>query len=55
MSGTDNEVTEQTYRNHFRRRDTGDENFDDWGYPGRNAGKSMEWNCLARSWRKYII
>ncbi len=55
MFGTDNEVTEETYRNHFRWRETGDENFDDWDIRDRDAGKSMEWNCLARSWRKFII
>jgi hypothetical protein len=44
MFGTDNEVTEETYRNHFRWRETGDENFDDWGYsgPGRRKTYGME-------------
>jgi predicted TIM-barrel fold metal-dependent hydrolase len=35
MFGTDNEVTEEMYRNHFRWLETGDEYFDYWGYPGQ--------------------
>jgi predicted TIM-barrel fold metal-dependent hydrolase len=35
MFGTDNEVTEAMYRNHFRWLETGDESFDYWGYPGQ--------------------
>jgi predicted TIM-barrel fold metal-dependent hydrolase len=34
MFGTDNEVSEEMYRNHFRWLETGDEYFDYWGYPG---------------------
>jgi predicted TIM-barrel fold metal-dependent hydrolase len=35
MFGTDNEVTEEMYRNHFRWLETADEYFDYWGYPGQ--------------------
>ncbi len=35
MFGTDNEVTEEMYRNHFRWLETADEFFDYWGYPGQ--------------------
>jgi predicted TIM-barrel fold metal-dependent hydrolase len=35
MFGTDNEATEEMYRNHFRWLETGDEYFDYWGYPGQ--------------------
>jgi predicted TIM-barrel fold metal-dependent hydrolase len=35
MFGTDNEVAEAMYRNHFRWLETGDESFDYWGYPGQ--------------------
>ena len=35
MFGTDNEVTEEMYRNHFRWLETDDEYFDYWGYPGQ--------------------
>jgi uncharacterized protein len=35
MFGTDNEVTEEMYRNHFRWLETHDEYFDYWGYPGQ--------------------
>ena len=35
MFGTDNEVTEEMYRNHFRWLETGDEYFDYWGYPSQ--------------------
>lgn len=35
MFGTDNGVTEEMYRNHFRWLETGDEYFDYWGYPGQ--------------------
>jgi predicted TIM-barrel fold metal-dependent hydrolase len=39
MFGTDNEVTEAMYRNHFRWLETGDEYFDYWGYPGQGRWK----------------
>ena len=39
MFGTDNEVTEEMYRNHFRWLETGDEYFDYWGYPGQGRWK----------------
>lgn len=39
MFGTDNEVTEEMYRNHFRWLETGDEYFDYWGYPGEGRWK----------------
>jgi uncharacterized protein len=39
MFGTDNEVTEPMYRNHFRWLETGDEYFDYWGYPGQGRWK----------------
>ena len=35
MFGTDNEVSEQTYRNNFRWLETADEYFDYWGAPGQ--------------------
>jgi predicted TIM-barrel fold metal-dependent hydrolase len=35
MFGTDNEVTEEMYRNNFRWLETGDEYFDYWGAPGQ--------------------
>lgn len=35
MFGTDNEVTEEMYRNLFRWLETDDEYFDYWGYPGQ--------------------
>ncbi len=35
MFGTDNEVTEEMYRNHFRWLETADEYFDYWGFPGQ--------------------
>ncbi|MCU1297727.1 MAG: amidohydrolase 2 [Acidobacteriaceae bacterium] len=39
MFGTDSEVTEEMYRNHFRWLETGDEYFDYWGYPGQGRWK----------------
>ena len=39
MFGTDNEVTEDLYRNHFRWLETGDEYFDYWGYPSQGRWK----------------
>jgi uncharacterized protein len=39
MFGTDNEVTEPMYRNHFRWLETADEYFDYWGYPGQGRWK----------------
>ena len=39
MFGTDNEVTEAMYRNHFRWLETGDESFDYWGSPGQGRWK----------------
>ena len=39
MFGTDNEVTEDMYRNHFRWLETDDEYFDYWGYPGQGRWK----------------
>jgi predicted TIM-barrel fold metal-dependent hydrolase len=39
MFGTDNEVTEDMYRNHFRWLETGDEYFDYWGYPSQGRWK----------------
>ena len=39
MFGTDNEVTEDMYRNHFRWLETADEYFDYWGYPGQGRWK----------------
>jgi predicted TIM-barrel fold metal-dependent hydrolase len=39
MFGSDNEVTEPMYRNHFRWLETGDEYFDYWGYPGQGRWK----------------
>jgi predicted TIM-barrel fold metal-dependent hydrolase len=39
MFGTDNEVTEEMYRNHFRWLETDDEYFDYWGYPGQGRWK----------------
>ncbi len=39
MFGTDNEVTENMYRNHFRWLETGDEYFDYWGYPSQGRWK----------------
>jgi predicted TIM-barrel fold metal-dependent hydrolase len=39
MFGTDNQVTEEMYRNHFRWLETGDEYFDYWGYPGQGRWK----------------
>ena len=39
MFGTDNEVAEGMYRNHFRWLETGDESFDYWGYPGQGRWK----------------
>ena len=39
MFGTDNEVAEPMYRNHFRWLETGDESFDYWGYPGQGRWK----------------
>lgn len=39
MFGTDNEVTEPMYRNHFRWLETDDEYFDYWGYPGQGRWK----------------
>jgi hypothetical protein len=39
MCGTDNEVAEEMYRNHFRWLETGDEYFDYWGYPGQGRWK----------------
>ena len=39
MFGTDNEVAEEMYRNHFRWLETGDEYFDYWGYPGQGRWK----------------
>ena len=35
MFGTDNEVTEDLYRNNFRWLETADEYFDYWGAPGQ--------------------
>jgi predicted TIM-barrel fold metal-dependent hydrolase len=35
MFGTDNGMEEGVYRNLFRWLETGDENFDYWGYPGQ--------------------
>jgi predicted TIM-barrel fold metal-dependent hydrolase len=39
MFGTDNEVTEEMYRNHFRWLETDDEYFDYWGYPDQGRWK----------------
>jgi predicted TIM-barrel fold metal-dependent hydrolase len=39
MFGTDNGVTEEMYRNHFRWLETGDEYFDYWGYPAQGRWK----------------
>ncbi len=39
MFGTDNGMTEEMYRNHFRWLETGDEYFDYWGYPGQGRWK----------------
>ena len=39
MFGTDNEVTEAMYRNHFRWLETADEYFDYWGAPGQGRFK----------------
>jgi uncharacterized protein len=39
MFGTDNGMSEQMYRNHFRWLETGDEYFDYWGYPGQGRWK----------------
>lgn len=39
MFGTDNEVTEDLYRNHFRWLETADEYFDYWGYPSQGRWK----------------
>jgi len=39
MFGTDNEVTEEMYRNHFRWLETADEYFDYWGYPDQGRWK----------------
>ena len=39
MFGTDNEVTEEMYRNHFRWLETDDEYFDYWGYPAQGRWK----------------
>jgi hypothetical protein len=36
MFGTDNEVNEEMYRNHFRWLETGDEYVEHWGYPGQS-------------------
>jgi len=35
MFGTDNDVTEEMYRNNFRWLETADESFDYWGAPGQ--------------------
>ncbi len=35
MFGTDNGMSEEMYRNHFRWLETADESFDPWGYPGQ--------------------
>ncbi len=39
MFGTDNEVTEEMYRNLFRWLETDDEYFDYWGYPDQGRWK----------------
>jgi predicted TIM-barrel fold metal-dependent hydrolase len=39
MFGTDNEVSEEMYRNHFRWLETSDEYFDYWGAPGQGRFK----------------
>lgn len=39
MFGSDNGVTEEMYRNHFRWLETDDEYFDYWGYPGQGRWK----------------
>ena len=39
MFGTDNEVTEDLYRNHFRWLETADEYFDYWDAPGQGRFK----------------
>ena len=39
MFGTDIELTEDMYRNHFRWLETADEYFDYWGYPGQGRWK----------------
>jgi uncharacterized protein len=39
MFGTDNQPSEQMYRNHFRWLETCDEYFDYWGYPGQGRWK----------------
>ncbi|GAC1435854.1 MAG: hypothetical protein NVS1B11_17030 [Terriglobales bacterium] len=39
MFGSDNSVTEDMYRNHFRWLETDDEYFDYWGYPGQGRWK----------------
>jgi len=39
MFGTDNGMSEDMYRNHFRWLETSDEYFDYWGYPGQGRWK----------------
>jgi len=39
MFGTDNGMSAEMYRNHFRWLETGDEYFDYWGYPGQGRWK----------------
>ncbi len=39
MFGTDNGMSEEMYRNHFRWLETSDESFDYWGYPGQGRWK----------------
>ncbi|HUK49128.1 MAG TPA: amidohydrolase family protein [Terriglobales bacterium] len=39
MFGTDNPISEEMYRNHFRWLETDDEYFDYWGYPGQGRWK----------------
>jgi predicted TIM-barrel fold metal-dependent hydrolase len=39
MFGTDNSISEDMYRNHFRWLETSDEYFNYWGYPGQGRWK----------------
>ena len=39
MFGTDHDLSEDMYRNHFRWLETDDEYFDYWGYPGQGRWK----------------
>jgi predicted TIM-barrel fold metal-dependent hydrolase len=56
MFGTDNEVSEAMYRNHFRWLETSDEYFDYWGSPGQGrfaiAGLALPDEVLEKLYHK---